>query len=110
LGILVAYWLYLKKRTIPDRFAANPLFGSIHRLWFSGWGFDFVYDRLLVQPVLWISRSNRNDVIDLLLHAPVYLCEELFRFLSATQQGRVRLYAVSLIAGAVVTTAILVLL
>jgi NADH-quinone oxidoreductase subunit L len=110
LGILVAYWLYLKKRTIPDRLAANPLFGSIHRLWFSGWGFDFVYDRLLVQPVLWISRSNRNDVIDLLLHAPVYLCEELFRFLSATQQGRVRLYAASLIAGAVVTTAILVLL
>ena len=39
---------------------------AIHRLWFAGWGFDRVYDLLLVHPYVWLARINRNDAIDLI--------------------------------------------
>ena len=34
----------------------------LHRLWFANWGFDWLYDVLLVRPYKWFARINKNDV------------------------------------------------
>ncbi len=36
----------------------------MHEFWFADWGFDWRYDQLFVQPVLWFARVDRNDVVD----------------------------------------------
>jgi NADH-quinone oxidoreductase subunit L len=80
----------------------------IHRLWLGGWGFDALYDRLFVRPVLWVARVNRRDVIDLPYSASAASARLASGILSATQSGRLRWYAAVLGAGAVLVVALMV--
>jgi NADH-quinone oxidoreductase subunit L len=47
-GLLVAVFLYLRP---PIRQSSTS---ALQRLWLTGWGFDSIYDRLFVRPVVWI--------------------------------------------------------
>jgi NADH-quinone oxidoreductase subunit L len=108
-GVYAAYILFLQKRDTVNTLAKSPVGSMLHCLWFSDWGFDWIYDRLLVSPYKLIARINQNDFIDA-LYAGIAKLNELFnRILSATQTGHVRWYAASVAAGAIIVIAILVL-
>ena len=78
-GIGTSYVLWLRKPGLLGKAASAPT-GSALRSWAKGgFGFDWVYDRLLVRPVLWICRVNRRDVIDLLFLIPARLSEWMLR-------------------------------
>ena len=51
LGLGLAYLFFG-----PQRRRA-PMTGFLQQLWFTGWGFDWIYDRLLVRPFLWVTRQ-----------------------------------------------------
>ncbi len=108
LGIFLAYLFYLR-RPQPAEAPARPS-GPLVRFFFSGWGFDWLYDRLFVRPYTWLTRVNRKDAIDLNYQGLAWLSLAFYRLLSATQTGQVRWYAMGLALGAVVTIAIVVLL
>ena len=38
--------------------------GSLHRFWFSGWGFDTLYNIVFVRPFVFLAVVNKQDVID----------------------------------------------
>jgi len=102
LGILAAYWLFLRRRDTVNRLAAAPGAG----LAASGWGFDRLYARLIVAPFVALARLNRHDVIDRPYLGIAWLTRQLHRDLSLTQTGQLRWYAASVAAGAVVVAAI----
>ncbi len=83
---------------------------ALHRLWFSGWGFDQLYDLLLVHPYAWLARINRNDVIDLFYYAIGRLSQLAWRGLIVTENGRVRSYAMGIALGAAIVIALAVFL
>jgi NADH-quinone oxidoreductase subunit L len=109
-GVYLAYLLILRQRQVVEGWTASPLGSALHRLWFAGWGFDWLYDTLLVGPYVWIARANRRDVVDLFYEGLARLVEVLHGLLSRTQTGRVRWYAAGLVLGAVVVIALVVLL
>jgi NADH-quinone oxidoreductase subunit L len=74
---------------------------AVARLWRAGWGFDWLYDRLIVRPFVGFARINRNDVLDGIYTGLASLCRALNASLSATQNGLVRRYAVGITAGAI---------
>ncbi|MGA2480650.1 MAG: NADH-quinone oxidoreductase subunit L, partial [Spirochaetia bacterium] len=76
----------------------------------SGWGFDWIYDRVLVRPFVWIARINSKDIVDKLAVGIGGLNMLLSRGLRLTQSGRVRWYAAGVAAGAVLIVAAVVLL
>jgi NADH-quinone oxidoreductase subunit L len=133
-GVYAAYLLILRRRRVVERWARSPLGSFLHRLWFAGWGFDWLYDTLLVRPYAWcaqanrhdiidsfyetvvarpyrwLARINRDDAIDLVFTGLARLATALHDLLSRTQKGRVRWYAATITLGAAIAIALVVLL
>jgi NADH-quinone oxidoreductase subunit L len=101
-GIAAAWWLYVKSPQWRDRFAGSAL----RKLWIAGWGFDALYDFLIVRPLVAIANWNRKDVIDSLYNGAALLTRFAHILLGHSQTGRLRWYA----GGIALGTAVLLLI
>ena len=108
-GAFLAYLLFLRGPQVVRRLAQSTAGALIHRLWFNGWGFDWLYDQLLVQPFVFLARVNRADCVDAVYRGIAGVNVAMSRALTLTQNGQVRRYAAALTIGAVVIIAIVVL-
>jgi NADH-quinone oxidoreductase subunit L len=110
MGILIAYLLFVRFWQRTDAMSEQPAVVILHRWWFGGWGFDWVYDRLFVRPFFWVAGVNRDDFTDQVYRLTAWLTEVGHYGLSRTQTGRVRQYALGIAFGAIVTVGIMVFL
>jgi NADH-quinone oxidoreductase subunit L len=110
LGIFIAYVLFLRNREIVDQLTATEVGSALQRYWFSGWGFDWLYDRLLVRPFVVSARANKSDIVEQFYRIITVAARACYAALSATQTGQLRWYAKAIAAGAAVVVAIMVLL
>jgi NADH-quinone oxidoreductase subunit L len=101
LGIALAYFLFLHHPQAVEGLARAPWGAAVYRWWSAGWGFDGLYDRLIVEPVRWLAQVNKDDVIDAVYRAIAGLHRLAHRLLRQTQTGKVRWYAAGIAAGAV---------
>jgi NADH-quinone oxidoreductase subunit L len=109
-GLIVAYELYLRRRGVTRPVTENVLGRAIHEFWSADWGFDFAYDKLFVAPVVWFARVDKRDIIDKFYDGLAALSRACYRALSATESGRLRWYAASIVGGTVVFVFIVLLL
>ena len=84
---------------------ATPPGRLIARWWAQGWGFDWLYDRLLVRPFEWFARVNIRDGIDLAILSIPAVLQSLNGAFVRTETGRIRWYAAGMAAGAVLVVA-----
>lgn len=110
LGIYIAYLLYLRKPQTVDAWFTTPFGHQLQRFWFSGWGFDWVYNHLFVWPYTWLAKKNKDDIIDSFYDGLAWLASAANRSLSLTQTGRLRWYVLSLVIGAVIYIGMVVFL
>jgi NADH-quinone oxidoreductase subunit L len=111
LGLGLAYWVYVaRKNAAQSLLEASAFLRGIQRFWMSGWGFDWLYDRLFVRPFLVFSKWNKGDFIDAIYRGVAAIAETLHEILSFTQSGLVRVYVVGLALGALFFTAMMVFL
>jgi NADH-quinone oxidoreductase subunit L len=108
LGILVSYaWFARRPRTASQ--AALPIVPpAVQRLWYAGWGFDWLYERVFVQPFVFVARLNRADFLDQPFREIARVLVLGWRGVRLTQTGRVRWYATGVVMGTVVLVAIVV--
>ena len=99
LGLVLAWWLFLRRPGAAERIRTLPGAASLGALWYADWGFDWLYDRLLVRPYHWLARVNRHDVVDRFYDAVAWTSRLLYAGLSRTQSGRLRWYAAAVVAG-----------
>jgi NADH-quinone oxidoreductase subunit L len=102
-GILLAYRLFFAR---PEPAAA----AGLRRLALEGFGFDRLYDALLVRPFVALARWGRSDFIDRPYTALAWLARLGYRGLHRTQTGELRLYAAGIAAGAIIVLALVVFL
>ena len=100
LGFGFAFLLYRPQRS------RVPAQGPLQQLWLAGWGFDWLYDRLLVRPFRWLTGKSARDLADVPIRALGWLTLESHQLLHLTQSGRVRWYATGLAMGTAVTLVI----
>jgi NADH-quinone oxidoreductase subunit L len=100
LGLGLAYLFFGPQRS------RVPMKGILQQLWFAGWGFDWIYDRLLVRPFLWLARQTKRDPADVPIRGLGEIAMLSNRALRVTQTGRVRWYAAGLAMGTVALLAI----
>jgi len=105
-GIAIAYARW--GRGAEPASVAKTSDGFLHRLLSSGWGFDWLYDRVIVRPYGATATANRNDVIDFTYSGAVQVTEEVAYALRLTQSGRLRWYIAGIGLGAVVAIAMVV--
>ena len=108
-GLYFAYLFHFQKRNLADALVANPLGRTLHQWWFADWGFDWIYDRVLVQPFIWVAQINKSDFVDSFYTAVARLTELFYRGLSRTETGRVRWYTAAMAAGSVLFIAVVLL-
>jgi NADH-quinone oxidoreductase subunit L len=102
LGIALAAALYWR----PTR---PPAETALWRFWHAAGGFDWLYDRVLVRPVLWAARVDRDDVVDGIYDGIAWATRAAHRTVQRTQSGRVRLYTAGLAIGSISLIAIALL-
>jgi NADH-quinone oxidoreductase subunit L len=110
IGLYFAYLFHLQKRSLAEAIVANPVGRALHQWWFSGWGFDWIYDKAFVQPFIWAAEINKSDFVDAFYAGVAQLTERFYRGLSQTETGRVRWYAMGMAAGSVLFIAMVLFL
>jgi NADH-quinone oxidoreductase subunit L len=108
IGLSFAYVFHLQRRELAEATLRTRAARVVHEWWFADWGFDWLYDKLFVRPVLWVAHINKNDVIDAMYTGIARLTEAMYRWLRLTQTGLVRWYAASIAIGSAVFLAIVV--
>ncbi len=108
-GIVLAWFLFSRSPHYGKTLSQSGVGSLVHRLWFSGWGFDWLYGMLIIKPFLWVAKVNRDDFIDLVYLGVVWTSRGINRFLTFTQSGKVRWYVTGIALGAIVILGIVVL-
>jgi NADH-quinone oxidoreductase subunit L len=106
-GVALAYLLYVRRPQAAAAIARRA--DLLRRLWLAGWGFDWLYDRLLVRPFVWIAAVNRDDAVDSFFDGIAWTARAMHRAMSLTQTGRLRWYAAAIALAAVIALGIVVL-
>jgi NADH-quinone oxidoreductase subunit L len=103
-GIYLAFLIYLRKPLLSESFNHSKL----NRFFEKGWGFDAVYNKIFVKPVVWLSEIDKNDFFDTFNIGLSRFALFLNRILSIAQNGNLRWYLISLAIGiAVILTYLL---
>lgn len=99
LGVAVAFVAFLDRPAFVTRLIESPVGVTLQRFWAAGWGFDWLYDRALTRPFVWLAQLNRSDIIDAFYAGVAWLSEAGWRLLSRSQTGLVRWYAAGVAFG-----------
>ncbi|MEX2264169.1 MAG: NADH-quinone oxidoreductase subunit L [Bryobacteraceae bacterium] len=105
-GLCFAYLFFIRRPDVAQAIARNPAANALGRLWHAGWGFDWLYDRVFVRPVVWLADAGKRDFIDSISSGLADLSAAANRALSDTQTGQLRWYAAGIAAGSLVFVAI----
>lgn len=104
-GILLAAMLFLGKRSLVSAVASSAPGRFLSAWWFAAWGFDWLYDKIFVQPYLFLSRVLARDPIDGAIGIVPRLARGGHGVLSRSETGHLRWYAISIAGGAVLVLA-----
>jgi len=110
IGIVLAALLFLGKRTFATALAQSAPGRFLSAWWFAAWGFDWLYDKLFVQPYLLLCRLLGRDPIDRSIGLIPLLARGGNALLASSETGQVRWYATSIVGGAVLVLAVLLFL
>jgi NADH-quinone oxidoreductase subunit L len=101
-------WRLYRRGPQPLSFSQRAPWSTVAEYWFSGWGFDWVYDRLAVRPLLWFANVSRNDLVEPAVQGIAAANRGAWRLVSGSQNGLVRLYAGAVGLGMIALVAIVV--
>lgn len=104
IGIYVAYMFYIKK---PDILPAKTakVAGPIYKLFYNKWYFDEIYQSVIINPIVTISRFLWKgfdvSVIDFTVNAFGYVARFLGNILRYIQTGRIQTYIFTMVVGVI---------
>jgi NADH-quinone oxidoreductase subunit L len=98
-GLYIAYHCYVKTPALPGQVKAS--LGGLWQFWFSGWGFDALYNAVIVRPYTFLAAVNKRDAVDKFYTAIVTGTDALHKAFARTQGGILRWYVMSMVIGAI---------
>jgi NADH-quinone oxidoreductase subunit L len=108
-GIFFAARTFNRPRTEEMEHGMPGLPAGLQKFWFSGWGFDALYDALFVRPLMAFARLNKSDAFDWIYKFLAGVARVGHFGMKETQTGLLRWYAAGIAAGAVVILTLVVL-
>ena len=108
-GIALAYYMYLVSPLTPIRLAER--YGAIYRFLLNKWYFDELYDRIIVRPLICLSRvlwrAGDATIIDGVPNGLAWLTAGSSRQIVKLQTGSLAFYAFAMLIGVVVLVGLL---
>lgn len=109
LGAYLAWQLYGKKAAASQKIK-TPANGSFSNFLYNGWDFDKLYDKVFVNPMVWISKINQKDFIDSIYKGVGKINLAFNSSFSHTQNGKLRYYLFGIGIGAFIILTIILAL
>lgn len=109
-GVFTAYVLWHKQPERIQKLKKSAFMMNLYNFWHSGWGFDRLYDMLIVKPIDFIANINKNDAIDKFYQGITYVAVVAYRALSSLQSGSLRWYIMGLVIGAIIILGLQIML
>lgn len=106
IGIAVSYLFFVSGTFSVEKLMSNNIAKFLHRFWFSGWYMDALYQRLLVNPFVWLAKLNRNDFFDALYNSLITISRSAHGLVAKTQTGYIGWYLLSMAAGLIAVLAV----
>jgi NADH-quinone oxidoreductase subunit L len=98
-AVIIGYEIYHRNKTVIEKWKQSPTLMGIRNFFYSGWGFDYLYDVVFVKPFLFITRVNKADIFDKLYNGIAKGSQVLNRLLSVSQNGSLRWYIAGVLIG-----------
>jgi NADH-quinone oxidoreductase subunit L len=98
-GVFLAYYFYVKRPELADQVKRS--LDGLHHIWFNGWGFDNLYDAVLVRPFVFVATINKADVVDKVYSSIVKITEFFNHVFAKAQAGILRWYVMGIVVGAI---------
>lgn len=105
-GLFLAYLIFQSGQLRVDGLVNSSIGKIMRQFWLSGWGIDWLYDRLFVRPYYALASLLKAEPVDGVYGLVVTLNETLNGWLSQSQTGRMRWYITSMVAGLIVLVAV----
>jgi len=110
LGILLAWWFYIRRPDLPKKLAQSTF--GLYTLVLHKYYVDEIYAAVIVRPLLWVStnvlwHTVDEGLIDGTVNGSARLARETGGKLRELQSGNARSYALWVVVGAVGVTALL---
>ncbi|WP_422732723.1 NADH-quinone oxidoreductase subunit L [Marinobacter azerbaijanicus] len=109
-GLLLAAWLFLWQRDWLAGKVRQGVGARLWMVWHNAWGFDALFDRILVRPWQLLVKYLRVDLVNLVMNLPAIAARALNAGLVRSQNGRLRSYALVMVFGATLILLTLVLM
>lgn len=92
-GVLIGYFIYGRGSIGQPRRLDESASGEFLQ---AGWGFDTLYDALIVRPFVRLAQAMRNEPVDRFYDLVVAFAQLCHRWVANTQTGRLRWYAANM--------------
>jgi len=99
IGVAVAYLLFYSKRLNINPLVQSAVGSKLGEFWRIGWAVDRLYDGLFVRPYYAVSALLKSESVDGFYALVVSVNQCFNRWLSQSQNGQMRWYLVSMVAG-----------
>jgi len=100
--VAVAFSGFQFNRGVFGRPLQSKLLKKLHQFLSSGWAFDWLYQKVFIDPFIELTHLNRTDFIDSFYTAIIRISQQLNKFFSWFQNGQLRWYSGSLVIFAVI--------
>ena len=107
-GIALGYLIWGNHAISVESFATSTLGERLRQFFFGGWGFDWIYDRVFVNPFVRLAQVNKSDFVDLMFTSIASLTAAMHRMVQRTQTGQLRWYATNMVVGLLLVVLIVI--
>jgi NADH-quinone oxidoreductase subunit L len=103
-GVFIAYFFYILNPSAREnvKSSVRDLYLFAH----SGFGFDRLYDTVIVTPFVWIANVNKGDIVDKAYDGIVQFTSIFHRIFAWTQSGIMRWYMMGIVIGTILVVTI----
>ncbi|WWP00779.1 MAG: NADH-quinone oxidoreductase subunit L [Candidatus Dasytiphilus stammeri] len=110
LGILISTVLWSSRYSMVNYIAYSTIGRFLNNWWFQAWGFDCLYKKLFVKTYLRMALLLHRDPLNMLMNLPANFLSFTGRNLLKFDNGYLHCYITSLIFGAVIILALMIML
>jgi NADH-quinone oxidoreductase subunit L len=104
------YLFYMRKYRLAN-LSTKTFIGHVLDIYLlSGFGFDWLYNAVIVRPYIWMTRINKSDVMNWITKGNVYAFRSSNFLLSEIENGNLRWYVGGIAVGAMIFLGMVILL
>ena len=109
-GIIIAGILWIGNRTLVNKISNSIPGGILKTWWFNGWGFDWLYNNIIVKPYLKIALLLKYDPLNKLINLLPKFVYILNKKLIRSINGYLPWYIISMSIGSIILLSIVLII